>query len=275
MTGTAELIARVKQAAADLHLVAKLSNKPPLSAAFILNDVAVALAAQAQEIADETPGTPLGRLNAIGRFAEQRGLCTGIEAKAAELFLMETFDAQAQEIKRLKEDLARKTAGNRALNEQWQAQAQEIERLNEVWHPSEQAARNAEARAEAAEAKVAEQAREIERLTAEAKDWHDAASALNGDVTELGQRAEAAEARADTERTLRLSLEGERNAAEARVRELKDEIDRLQTVICCEQDRRDAIEVATIERCAAIVGDHRVAARIRALAKESLTPPPL
>jgi predicted nucleic acid-binding Zn-ribbon protein len=125
MTGTAELIARVKQAAADLHLVAKLSNKPPLSAAFILNDVAVALAAQAQE----------------------------------------------------------------------------IERLNEVWHPSEQAARNAEARAEAAEAKVAEQAREIERLTAEAKDWHDAASALNGDVTELGQRAEAAEARADIAET--------------------------------------------------------------------------
>jgi hypothetical protein len=46
----AELIARVKQAVADLHLAAKLSNKPPLSAAFILNDVADTLAAQAQEI---------------------------------------------------------------------------------------------------------------------------------------------------------------------------------------------------------------------------------
>jgi hypothetical protein len=62
-------------------------------------------------------------------------------------------------------------------------------------------------------------------------------------------------------------LEQRAEAAEARVRELKDEIDRLQTVICCEQDRGDAIEAATIERCAAIVGDHRVAARIRALVK--------
>jgi len=50
MTDTAELIARVKQAATDLHLAAKLNNKPPLSAAFVLDDVTIVLAAQAQEI---------------------------------------------------------------------------------------------------------------------------------------------------------------------------------------------------------------------------------
>jgi hypothetical protein len=103
------------------------------------------------------------------------------------------------------------------------------------------------------------------------------------------QEIEQAKRDAATERTLRLSLEGERNAAEARVRELKDEIDRLQTVICCEQDRRDAIEAATIERCAKLADGEsllsigvspsmeriEIATAIRALAKQPLTSPPL
>jgi hypothetical protein len=48
--------------------------------------------------ADESPGTPMGRINAIGQFAEDRGLCSGVEAKPAEVFLMEAFDALRAEL---------------------------------------------------------------------------------------------------------------------------------------------------------------------------------
>jgi hypothetical protein len=98
-----------------------------------------------------------------------------------------------------------------------------------------------------------------------------AAEVLAAQAQEIEQMAEEAK-----ERRAEWYAEKQRaEAAEARVRELKAEIDRLQTVVCSEQDRGDTIEAVTIERCAAIVGDHRVAARIRALAKEPLTPPPL
>jgi hypothetical protein len=73
-------------------------------------------------------------------------------------------------------------------------------------------------------------------------DLHEAnRSYMPGDMWELiadmvialaaqAQEIEQAKRDAATERTLRLSLEEERNAAEVRMRELKDEIDRLQTV---------------------------------------------
>jgi hypothetical protein len=66
-----------------------------------------------------------------------------------------------------------------------------------------------------------------------------------------------------------LVLKQRAEAAEARVRELetinKRTGDMLDGALAMVKTERDAIEAATIERCAAIVGDHRVAARIRAL----------
>lgn len=57
------------------------------------NELRAEIASLRAELADESPGTPLGRLNAIGVAAEARGLCTGVEAKPAEVFLIEAFDA--------------------------------------------------------------------------------------------------------------------------------------------------------------------------------------
>ena len=57
------------------------------------------------ELADESPGTPLGRLNAIAVATEARGLCSGVEAKAAEVFLIEAFDALRAELADVKEQL--------------------------------------------------------------------------------------------------------------------------------------------------------------------------
>jgi hypothetical protein len=52
------------------------------------------------ELSDDSPGTPLGRLNAIGEFAVGLGLCTGTEAKPSELFVMD-------EVARLRAELER------------------------------------------------------------------------------------------------------------------------------------------------------------------------
>lgn len=52
----------------------------------------VALAKAEQERDDDGPGTPLGRLGAIAKFAVGRGLCKDIEAKAAEMFLIEAYE---------------------------------------------------------------------------------------------------------------------------------------------------------------------------------------
>jgi hypothetical protein len=41
----------------------------------------------------DEPGTPLARLTGIAEFVVARGLCTGLEAKPPELFLMEAYDA--------------------------------------------------------------------------------------------------------------------------------------------------------------------------------------
>ena len=38
------------------------------------------------------PGTPLGRLGALAEYARELGLCTGLEAKPAELFLIEEIE---------------------------------------------------------------------------------------------------------------------------------------------------------------------------------------
>jgi hypothetical protein len=44
------------------------------------------------ELEDDGPGTPLGRLAAIAAFAIERKLCTGMEAKAPEVFVMERVE---------------------------------------------------------------------------------------------------------------------------------------------------------------------------------------
>ncbi len=54
---------------------------------------------------DDSPGTPLGRLGAIAKAAEERGLCKGIEAKAAEVFLIEAYDRLRREKEALVEVL--------------------------------------------------------------------------------------------------------------------------------------------------------------------------
>lgn len=103
-------------------------------------------------------------------------------------------------------------------------------------------------------------------------------------LTAQAQEIERCKSDFVTQSSLIRAFQVRAEAAEARVRELKDEIDRLQTVICCEQDRGDAIEAATIERCAKVAsnwngdfdypyGQERVATAIRALAKEPLTSP--
>ena len=46
---------------------------------------------------DRGPGTLYARIDGICEFAKARGLCTGIEAKPGELFLMEAFDALSGE----------------------------------------------------------------------------------------------------------------------------------------------------------------------------------
>jgi uncharacterized coiled-coil DUF342 family protein len=111
-----------------------------------------------------------GWLEDVGYWKEIISIITAAPETAAER------DRLRAEVERLTEDLSRKVAGNRALNEQWQEQARTIEAL----------------RAEKAEL-VAAQAQEIEQAKRDAA----------------------------TERTLRLSLEGERTAAEARIRELE------------------------------------------------------
>ena len=40
------------------------------------------------ELADESPGTPLGRLNAIAVATEARGLCSGVPGQSAAEVLM-------------------------------------------------------------------------------------------------------------------------------------------------------------------------------------------
>lgn len=50
------------------------------------------------ETDEESPGTPLGRLAALARYAQKIGLCSGVEAKPAELFLID-------EIERLRADM--------------------------------------------------------------------------------------------------------------------------------------------------------------------------
>jgi hypothetical protein len=139
-------------------------------------------------------------------------------------------------------------------------------------------------------AALAAQAQEIERLqeiVGKEEEWCDGA--------DLKRRAEAAEARVrelegirkrtqdDWPLCLRLALE--RGGLPAWLREfalmwdghgheihcvrIKEAADALVIL----EAELAAIEAATIERCAAIVGDHRVAAAIRSLAKEPLTPP--
>jgi hypothetical protein len=85
------------------------------------------------------------------------------------------------------------------------------------------------------------------------RDMRDALAAqaqeLNEDWPEWAAKKKAAEARAE--------------AAEARLREL--ETTNAMKTIADVLAERDAIEAATIERCAAVVGDWRIAARIRAL----------
>lgn len=51
-----------------------------------------AMVEEIRRLNSEEPGTPLGRLAAIAQFAKERGLCTGIEAKPAELCVMEDND---------------------------------------------------------------------------------------------------------------------------------------------------------------------------------------
>jgi hypothetical protein len=206
---TAELIAR-----ADAILAVKDAGKSmmPESPWEVMRAMRAALAAQAQQLIDDSPGTPLGRLNAIGEFAEKRGLCIGVEAEPGELFLMEAFDAQAQEIEQWKE--------------QWKdciiAQARDIERREA-----------AEARVRELEANAPEGLRPNERLI-----W------LLGDLMNNVENYYGAE------NPKRL---GHIDCAAAKI---------IDQVIA---PQLAAIEAATIERCAAIVGDHRVAARIRAL----------
>jgi hypothetical protein len=58
------------------------------------------------ELADDSPGTPLGRLNAIGEFAVGLGLCTGTEAKPSELFVLEALVVARAELASLRAELA-------------------------------------------------------------------------------------------------------------------------------------------------------------------------
>lgn len=50
---------------------------------------------------DDGPGTPLGRLGAIADATVARGLCTGLEAKPAELFLIEAYDKLVNPLRRV------------------------------------------------------------------------------------------------------------------------------------------------------------------------------
>src|SRR5580704_3864397 len=85
------------------------------------------------ELADESPGTPLGRLNAIGVAAEARGLCTGVEAKPAEVFLIEAFDALRAELDEVKSE-GRQEVANIISNYRAAARrdVEEIARLKDI-----------------------------------------------------------------------------------------------------------------------------------------------
>jgi hypothetical protein len=199
MSDTAELIARVKQAAADFHLAAKLKNKPPLSAAFVFDDVVIALIAQAQEIERLREKILQYEINSRDRMhiiAVQRA-----EAAEARIKEIEGIGKRTQDDWPLCLRLALERGGLPAwLREfalMWDGHGHEIH------------------------------------------------------CVRIKEAADAIE------------------AAEARVRELEDT---TMSVECLDAVRRD-VEAATIERCAAIVGDHRVAARIRALAKEPTAAP--
>ncbi len=96
------------------------------------------------------------------------------------------------------------------------------------------------------------------------------------------------EANAATERTLRLSLEGERNAAEARVRELEEDGRRVREImneeIACVRRDREALkaelaakEAVTIEWCATVADRidsvNGIGAAIRAIKEPAAAPP--
>jgi hypothetical protein len=102
------------------------------------NDSAIKRAEAAEARYEELKSTHIKKVEAVR--AEYLAQYLGVEAALA---AAETkVAAQAREIERLKASV-------------W-AQSREIERLSEIWHPSEQAARNAETRVEAAEARVRE-----------------------------------------------------------------------------------------------------------------------
>lgn len=63
------------------------------------------LARLRRENDDDSPGTPLGRLGVIAVAAAERGLCTGAEAKPAEVFLIEAYDRLRAENVKLVEAL--------------------------------------------------------------------------------------------------------------------------------------------------------------------------
>jgi hypothetical protein len=133
----------------------------------------------------------------------------------------------------------------------------------------------------------------IKTLTAQAEEIEQSLRIIgyrDAAIAQLRARAEAAEARADTERTLRLTLTTERNQAQARVRWLEGQLregqSELVRVFASTDTELATKEAATIERCAKVAstwsgdfdypyGQERIATAIRALAKEPTAAPPV
>ena len=44
------------------------------------------------------PGTPLGRITALGDYVVEKGLCSGFEARAPEGFLLEAFEDRSERL---------------------------------------------------------------------------------------------------------------------------------------------------------------------------------
>ncbi len=76
------------------------------------------------ETNDDGPGTPLGRLNVIAKYAIDNELCTGLEAKPAELFLIEEIERLRMDVSDWRGCVKNATDEVEQLNKQYDGLAQ-------------------------------------------------------------------------------------------------------------------------------------------------------
>jgi hypothetical protein len=119
-----------------------------------------------KELESEEPGTPLGRLAGLARFAIDNGLCKGIEAQPPEIFLIERIkELEARLASPLPEEIAGIVTGLKLA--------------------ADYAGEEYETLLDHAAAALEQQAREIERLKAERDRWK--AASGSGKLSDLSQ----------------------------------------------------------------------------------------